>query len=49
MVSESVSQPTAANFDLGLSGLTLLPYIRKLFFEVKSTLAKFIFELVIFC
>ena len=32
MVSELVSQPTAANFDLGLSGLAPLPYIRKLFF-----------------
>ena len=33
MVSESVPQPTTANFDLGLSGLVPLPQIQRLFHQ----------------
>ena len=52
MVSESVPQPTTVNFGLELSGLALLPHIRKLFltnFQGVVYAYKFIFELTIFC
>ena len=52
MVSESVPQPTTANFDLGLSGLASLPHIWKVFFTNLWGVVyayKFIFELTIFC